>query len=251
VREFAAAIREAVAGALRRHGIGLEPDREDVLDARIVEELVHELGAERGRGAGDEDAGHAPEPSKRCARMGTDVHAGSARARGIAQTLQSHCIACSRCAGPHPEVPRSMVLETLLVPIDFSRCSEQALDYACELADKVGGATIHLVHALGIDVPDLGITITEHMIKDLEHSNRAAVEAVVRARPKAKFATPVIRSGDARDAILDTAERIHADLIIMGTHGRRGITRAVLGSVAESVVRRATCPVLTVRAKKE
>jgi len=56
--------------------------------------------------------------------------------------------------------------------------------------------------------------------------------------------------GDPRDMILRTATELGADMIVMGTHGRRGIPRLVLGSVAEEVVRRATCPVVTVRQEK-
>ena len=58
---------------------------------------------------------------------------------------------------------------------------------------------------------------------------------------------PYPLGGDARDVICQTAKEVHADLIVMGTHGRRGVTRALLGSVTENVVRQAPCPVLTVR----
>ena len=57
----------------------------------------------------------------------------------------------------------------------------------------------------------------------------------------------MLRTGDARDVIIRACEEINADLIVMGTHGRRGVSRALLGSVAESIVRTAPCPVLTIR----
>jgi nucleotide-binding universal stress UspA family protein len=57
----------------------------------------------------------------------------------------------------------------------------------------------------------------------------------------------MLRTGDARDLIVRACEEVGADLIVMGTHGRRGVSRALLGSVAESVVRIAPCPVLTIR----
>lgn len=57
----------------------------------------------------------------------------------------------------------------------------------------------------------------------------------------------MLRTGDARDIIVNTALEVGADLIIMGTHGRRGLRRALLGSVAESVLRHAPCPVLAIR----
>jgi nucleotide-binding universal stress UspA family protein len=61
----------------------------------------------------------------------------------------------------------------------------------------------------------------------------------------------MLRTGDARDVIVDVAKEIGADLIVMGTHGRRGVRRALLGSIAEGVLRTAHCPVLTIRQHKE
>jgi len=60
----------------------------------------------------------------------------------------------------------------------------------------------------------------------------------------------VLRTGDPRDLIIDVARELGADLIITGTHGRRGVRRALIGSIAESVVRTAPCPVLTIREHK-
>ena len=70
---------------------------------------------------------------------------------------------------------------------------------------------------------------------------------VERKRDKGTIGQAVLRTGDARDSIIQAAEELHADLIVMGTHGRRGVSRALLGSIAETVVRSAPCPVLTVR----
>lgn len=139
----------------------------------------------------------------------------------------------------------------LLVPIDFSPWAETALEYATMLAEKLGG-TIYLINALGAALPELSATLTEAMTKDLVRENHAALEALADARrPIAQFGTSIVKIGDARDCILEAAEELDADLIVMGTHGRRGISRALLGSVAEDVVRRAPCPVLTVRTKRK
>ena len=79
----------------------------------------------------------------------------------------------------------------------------------------------------------------------------AELEKLAGARSAlAKFGRLIVLPGDARDAILQVADEIHADMIVMGTHGRRGISHLVLGSVAEEIVRRATCPVVTVRQEK-
>lgn len=142
-----------------------------------------------------------------------------------------------------------MIPKTILVPIDFSACATHALDYACELAGKLG-AKVQLVHAIPVTLPELGITLTQAMIEDLQRANVLALEDVAKPRrTNVELAPSIVKLGDPRDVILETAEAQHADLIVIGTHGRRGLSRLVLGSVAENVIRRATCPVLAVRSR--
>jgi nucleotide-binding universal stress UspA family protein len=145
------------------------------------------------------------------------------------------------------------VPKTVLVPTDFSPQADQALDYAIELAEKLG-ATVHVLNVIGIPalgVPELGVALTSSVIDQIVQDNTAALEKLVASRAgKAKLGEPLLRTGDARDEILHVAEEIKADLVVMATHGRRGVARALLGSVAEMVVRTSPVPVLTVRAKK-
>jgi universal stress protein A len=137
-----------------------------------------------------------------------------------------------------------MLPKHILVPIDFSPDAEEALDYACELAAALG-AVIHLVSALG---PIGELPLSQRMIDELSVEHRRGLDQLAaRRRRQAAFAPPVVAAADPRDLILATAAQIDADLIVMGTHGRRGISRLVLGSVAEDIVRRAPCPVLAVR----
>jgi nucleotide-binding universal stress UspA family protein len=144
-----------------------------------------------------------------------------------------------------------MAPRIILVPTDLSDGAEEALDYACELANVLG-ATIHLLNVISIPalgVPELGIVMTGTLIDDLAKDNQAALDALAeKKRVKAKIGQHVLRTGDARELIVQTAKELGADLIVMSTHGRRGVSRALLGSVTESVVRMAPCPVLTVRA---
>lgn len=140
-----------------------------------------------------------------------------------------------------------MIPTNLLVPTDFSPCAERALDYACALAGRLG-AKVHVVNAIGAALPELSIALTDHMIASLRHNNAAALDKLVEPRrAQTTFGEVSVVEGDARDAILNTAKAVHADLIVIGTHGRRGLSRAFLGSVAEDVLRRAPCPVLAVR----
>ena len=140
-----------------------------------------------------------------------------------------------------------MTPNNILVPVDFSAHSERALDYACSLAEKLG-AKLHLVHAIGAGLPELSAVLTDSMIATLREGSHAELQKVATARAGiATFGKVMVEAGDARDGILAAAKACAADLIVMGSHGRRGLTRLVLGSVAEDIVRRAPCPVLVVR----
>jgi nucleotide-binding universal stress UspA family protein len=143
-----------------------------------------------------------------------------------------------------------MLPKTILVPTDFSEGAEEALDYACELARQFGG-TVHLLNVIGIPalgVPELGVALTSTMIDSMVRDNQVALEKLADTkRNRATIGQALLRTGDARDLILQTAKELDAELIVMSTHGRRGISRALLGSVTESVIRTSPCPVLTVR----
>lgn len=147
-----------------------------------------------------------------------------------------------------------MLPKNILVPTDLSEGGEQALDYACELARTLG-ATVHVLNVIGISalgVPELGVAMTSSMLDSLVEDNQAALDALVaRKRSLAPIGQVLLRTGDARDVINHTASELGADLIVMSTHGRRGVSRALLGSVAETVVRTAPCPVLSVRLHPE
>jgi nucleotide-binding universal stress UspA family protein len=144
-----------------------------------------------------------------------------------------------------------MLPKNILVPTDLSEGAAEALDFACELAAKLD-ATVHLLNTITIPalgVPELGVALTSTVIDQLIEDNQKALDALADAkRQQVKIGEVVLKTGDARDAINATAKELNADMIVMGTHGRRGVTRALLGSVAETVVRSAPCPVLTVRA---
>jgi nucleotide-binding universal stress UspA family protein len=142
--------------------------------------------------------------------------------------------------------------KTILVPTDFSDSAEEALDYAIALAGKLG-ATVHLLNVITIPalgVPELGVALTSTMMESTVRSNQGALDKLATRRASANLDT-ILRTGDARDVIVDVAREIGADLIVMGTHGRRGVRRALLGSIAEGVLRTAPCPVLTIRQHKD
>jgi len=143
-----------------------------------------------------------------------------------------------------------MLPKTVLVPTDFSDHAERATDYACELARKLGARVI-LLHAYAlpsVGFPEsigFGAELAGRVVTVAEEALRAAKE---RRQASGVEIVTVAREGDPRDLILGTIEEHHADLVCMGTHGRRGLARAMLGSVAEEIVRHAPCAVLTLRA---
>lgn len=156
-----------------------------------------------------------------------------------------------RAEGGSGGTNRPAVLDRILVPIDFSDCSLDALEYAVLVAQR-GKASIKLLHVLepvsyGLDFTLLHETKREHMRTVITERLSSLVSALTSAQVTAEF---FIRGGLPADSILDAALTQPADLIVMGTHGRRGLSHALIGSVAESVLRKARCPVLTVRSPK-
>lgn len=141
---------------------------------------------------------------------------------------------------------------TILVPTDFSEYADHALAYAVDLAVALD-ATIHLVHAISVGMaglPEMGVAYSAMMMESTTKAAQEELEArATRYRDRVAIAPVRIEIGDAREVVDQVAKLIDADLIIMGTHGRRGLRRMLLGSVAETVVRSAPCPVLAVPTK--
>jgi nucleotide-binding universal stress UspA family protein len=137
----------------------------------------------------------------------------------------------------------------ILVPIDLGDHTAQVLDYAVALAGKLD-AKVHLLHVvswplLGAEVP---VSLTDAAMNEVIARARQELDHLAAAHAgKVPFGSVELETGDARSGITAAAERLGADLIVMGTHGRRGVSRMLLGSVAERIVRTAPCPVLLVR----
>jgi nucleotide-binding universal stress UspA family protein len=143
-------------------------------------------------------------------------------------------------------------IDDILLARDFSSVSDRALRYAFDLAARTG-ATLHVLHAEVLrqsDRPDEHPTPTTDLNalrEDLKRTNTGSADAI----DAVEVVEVVRRDISPGPAILDYAGERDIDLIAMGTHGRRGPSRLLLGSVAEEVARRADQPVLTVRGKTE
>jgi nucleotide-binding universal stress UspA family protein len=140
-----------------------------------------------------------------------------------------------------------MIVDSILVPTDFSATSEAALHYAAQMA-LTFGARLYLLHVPGktgehfeasFPIGQFDTAAGERLLSFLTK------EELERLRPEY-----VMRVGPPADEIVLYAGMCDADLIIMGTHGRSGLAHALMGSVAEQVVRVAPCPVLLVRAPR-
>jgi nucleotide-binding universal stress UspA family protein len=143
-----------------------------------------------------------------------------------------------------------LTLNRILCPTDFSLPSEAALDTAIELARRFG-ADLEIFHAQDMPAyvfPDGVLPMSPEILASLERSSATELNRLAeRARVAGLRVTTASVFGASYVEILRRAEETHADLIVMGTHGRTGLAHVLLGSVAERVVRRAKCPVLTVR----
>jgi nucleotide-binding universal stress UspA family protein len=137
----------------------------------------------------------------------------------------------------------------VLVAHDFSETSDAALDYGLGLAQKLG-ARVTVVHAY--EIPSHGapevLVLSTDWTEQFEAVARQELDKVIASvRKRGLDATPALRKGVAWREIDAAAAETKADLIVIGSEGRTGVGRALLGSVAEKVVRTAPCPVLVVR----
>lgn len=135
--------------------------------------------------------------------------------------------------------------ETVLLPTDGSEAAAAAIDHAIAIADQFG-AELHVISVL--EKGPYGNPKRDRIRADLEGEAEAAVSAV-RDRAGDLEVTETIEAGVPHESILETAGTVDADLIVMATHGRSGLDRYLIGSVAERVVRNAAIPVVTVRSQ--
>jgi nucleotide-binding universal stress UspA family protein len=142
-----------------------------------------------------------------------------------------------------------MTIRSILCPVDFSATSEEALRYAVSLATRLGTNEVHVLH---VHQPPIAVgpeggpppaawgearRQAAHELEDL--TKRYSAHGVV--------VTPHLEDGVPYQTIVDRAEKLGVDLVVMGTHGRGALMTFLLGSVAERVVRLSRAPVCTVR----
>jgi universal stress protein A len=144
-----------------------------------------------------------------------------------------------------------LAMETILYPTDFSLESRPAFEVACALA-RDGGGRVVVLHVERSPLASLGGFAGVPPLPS--EYDRQTVEEQLHAVQPSQPGIPVeyrLEYGDPEEGILKAAQEIGADVIVMGTHGRTGLRRLLMGSIAEHVMRKAPCPVLTVRASAQ
>ncbi len=152
-------------------------------------------------------------------------------------------------AEPSVSEKKGAQIERILCPIDFSQSSVRAYDYAQSLAGHYRATLValHIVdlarHPAGYYAPSAPLVydFKETLIANGQRDLQVLVKAPSGIRPEC-----IVQEGSPADAILSLARERAISLIVLGTHGRRGLDRLMLGSVTERVLRNATCPVFTV-----
>ena len=136
--------------------------------------------------------------------------------------------------------------KTILCPVDFDENSLGALDKAIEIAQHLGSKII-LVYILPLILALGEIPPPAALYEDQKRDAEAKLTDIANQKLARLQHEAHVYTGDVIASILEAQAKHQPDLLVMATHGRRGLSRMFLGSVAEAVVRKATCPVLTIR----
>jgi nucleotide-binding universal stress UspA family protein len=150
-----------------------------------------------------------------------------------------------------PASAAKSAIRSILVPIDFSVHSKNALKYAVPLAEKFG-ASLHLVYVVEPTIypADLGFgqVVLPGVEEELREKGEGELDALMRREIGSRLkATTAVRTGNPHQEILREAEEKGVDLIVVATHGHSGVEHMLFGSTADRIVRRSKVPVLTIR----
>jgi Universal stress protein UspA and related nucleotide-binding proteins len=155
------------------------------------------------------------------------------------------------CAGSASSALGFAGVTHILAAVDFSDCSLDALEYAVQIAKQLK-ATVTILHVLEPISYGLDLTLIHTAERERTHARiQRELDAFVHAIALEGLTVDhAIRGGTPADSVIQFIGENRCDLVVMGTHGRRGLSHLVNGSVAEAVLRRAPCPVLTVKGPK-
>ena len=141
-----------------------------------------------------------------------------------------------------------MTVNKYLVPVDFSKTSTKALRYARELAKKSRNASIVVLHVITESAVPVPSYLRDQFYDELEQLARKRIAVLLKGNPSSMSASIVVlQAADPVEAIARQAKKSRASMIVMGSHGRTGLRRLVIGSVAEKILSSVSCPVLIIK----
>ena len=142
-----------------------------------------------------------------------------------------------------------MAVKRYLVPLDFSKSSDVALTYGARLLKENKQASLVLVHVITDSAAKVPFYTREQFYRELKEEARKRIRRLLNKKhlKALKSRVVIVVSSDPARVIANQAKKLKASMIIMGSQGRTGLKRLVLGSVAERTLRYAKCPVLIVK----
>ncbi|MFP9193103.1 universal stress protein [Natronosalvus vescus] len=139
---------------------------------------------------------------------------------------------------------------SILIPTDGSHAADSAVGQAYEIAERFG-ATVHVLYVIDVDQTNPFELSADRLIEAYEEEGKTVTTETADRAPDGIDVVTAIEDGAAHERILEYADDHEIDLIVMGTHGRRGLDRVILGSVTERVLRQAPGSVLVTRPSSE
>lgn len=142
-----------------------------------------------------------------------------------------------------------MAAKKYLVPLDFSQIGLKALRYGAQLAKSRRDSSLLVLHVITEPPTGVPFYLRKKFYAEIEELARKRIKEVLQRKSfrHVKSAIRVVRGADAAAEIAREAKKVRATMIVMGSHGRTGIKRLIMGSVAEKIVGAAPCPVLIIK----
>ena len=163
----------------------------------------------------------------------------------LSQANPGHCTSVESGGMKALDTTAQVLLKNILFATDLSSAADAALPYAIEIARRYG-STVYAVHALQPDiyplVPPSAWPTMAKQEEEFRQMSEERLETILRDLPH----KVIFQRGDIWEVLSEVIQKMGIDLIVLGTHGRTGIQRALLGSVAEEIFRQARCPAMTV-----
>jgi len=254
----ASVLRDSLVKLEREYRAGAQP-RLEALCERIFQGVSVEIAVVEGMGGASSICTYAREHAVDLLVIATHGRTGAKRfvLGSVTERVVQHapCDVFVVRSGIELKADGHLQFQKIFVPTDFSRSAEHALERAVHLA-KLAQGEIHLLHAytlpVTVGVSDVPLAFPQEFFDQVRDAAQAHLDRLVRTvTAQGVRVQPHLVCDTPARAILEAAESIVPDVIVMGTHGRTGMKHVLLGSVAERTVRLAHCPVMTIKSPQD